>query len=707
MEYDALTKDELIAKLREAHAALSARGETAAHHERLLHELHVHQLELEAQNQTLRDTQDELEESHRRYVDLYDFAPIAYCTFDRDGVVLETNLTGAAMLGRERSRIVGKPILALVRLDQPDTFARHLRDCLASESSVTCEISFTTEHGTVEVQLTSTAVRGAGGTRTACRTALLDITQRRAVERVAQLAAERLTSAVESVQDAFALFDASDHLVLCNSAYRHLLGDSLRDAVVGRSYVELLDAWIGTLAFSDDRERELFRSARLAQRHAPGAAFDVQARDGRRLRVMDRRTPEGGLVKTIWDLTADMQREEQLKQARASADSANAAKNEFLASMSHELRTPLNAILGFAQLLEQDKKEALSARHKERVKHILKGGEHLLRLISDILNLSRIEVGGLSMSLEPVSIADVVDEVRRALEPAASSAGLHMEFDVLDATTIVRVDRTRLAQILLNFGSNAIKYNRSTGTVRIRVSFPDPEHVRVTVADTGFGIPLDQQAKLFQAFHRAGQQTGPIEGTGIGLAISKRLAELMQGSVGFRSVPSEGSEFWVELRIHAEHSQTMPRPAVQEPTHLTQDRRGVVLYVEDNPANIRLMRDLLEVFEGIELMTAPTAEIGVELARSSAPSVIIMDINLPGMSGLDALRILKGAPETERVPVIALTAAASEQERKRGERLGFYRYMTKPVDIGDLEATLEAVLSGQRKPSAAHAASSE
>ncbi|HEX7671213.1 MAG TPA: ATP-binding protein [Polyangiaceae bacterium] len=408
---------------------------------------------------------------------------------------------------------------------------------------------------------------------------------------------------------------------------------------------------------------------------------------------MDRRTPEGGTVKTIWDLTHDMDREGQLKQARSVADSANAAKSEFLSSMSHELRTPLNAILGFAQLLHRDKKEVLSSRHKERVTQILKGGEHLLRLISDILDLSRIEMGGVPMSMEPVSVSELLAEVTRTLEAAAAHAGVSIESAPLRDAPLVRVDRTRFAQILLNFGSNAIKYNRPNGSVVLRVSVSDGACVRVTFTDTGFGIPLDKQGQLFQPFQRAGQETGSIEGTGIGLTISKHLAELMHGSVGFQSVPGQGSEFWVDMPIHVEQQPSSPSsPEKESRAGLGHDRRGRVLYIEDNPASVRFMRDLLDVFEGIDLVTAPTAEMGVKLARANPPNVVIMDINLPGISGFEALRLLRGSPETEHVPVVALTAAASEHERKRGELFGFHRYLTKPVDVAELQATLEALL---------------
>jgi PAS domain S-box-containing protein len=697
MGYQELSRDELIDELR---TAASARAElagcaasSAAEHERLVHDLRVHQLELEAQNQVLRDAQAQLAESHNRYVDLYDLAPVVYCTFDRNAVVLEINLAGATLIGQTRSRILGKPLLALVHFDQPDALARHIRSSLESETPISIELTFTAEPGQrrIEAQLVSAAVRNLHGPPTSCRTAMLEVTQQRAAEQVARIAAERLASAVDCVHDAFALFDASDHLVLCNSAYRQLLGDSMRGAVAGKSYVQLLDAWMTTLAFTDDRERGLFRTARLTQRHDPQTAFDVEARDGRRLRVMNHRTPEGGLVKTIWDLTEDTQREHQLKLARAAADSANAAKSEFLSSMSHELRTPLNAILGFAQLLDRDGKEVLSTRHKERVGHILRGGEHLLRLISDILDLSSIEVGGVSMVLGPVSTATLLEEVKRTLDPAAAQATIHLEIAPTNDSPIVRADSTRIAQILLNFGSNAIKYNRPQGSVTLLISAPRPGYARLTVADTGIGIPLDKQAKLFQAFQRAGQEAGTIEGTGIGLAISKRLAEAMHGRVGFQSVKGQGSEFWVEVPIQIEQHTSSNPPADNNPSRLTLRPRSV-LYIEDNSANVRLMRDLLAAFAGIELVTAATAEIGIELARATPPGVIIMDINLPGMSGLEALHVLRSSVETERIPVIALTASASKQERERGERSGFFRYMTKPIHITDLEATLHSLL---------------
>jgi CheY-like chemotaxis protein len=363
--------------------------------------------------------------------------------------------------------------------------------------------------------------------------------------------------------------------------------------------------------------------------------------------------------------------------------------------MSHELRTPFNAILGFAQLLYRDRREPLTPHQRERVGQILKGADHLLHLIDDVLDFSRIEAGKVSISIEPVSVAEVLDDVIAGLRPAAERAHVSVERAALpDALLYVQADRTRLAQILLNYGMNAVKYNRPGGTVRFEVSAPGAARVRLSVADTGIGIPPDKQGRLFEPFQRAGQEAGPIEGTGIGLAISKHLAELMRGAVGFRSAFGNGSEFWVDLM--ANEASALPSasssPREAKPSSLAGVPRAVVLYIEDNAANVALMRDLLDGYPEVELTTAATAELGLEIARARHPKVILMDINLPGMSGLDAMQVLRAWPETRDIPVVALTAAARERDRQIGKAAGFFRYLAKPVKIDELEAALEELL---------------
>jgi PAS domain S-box-containing protein len=637
--------------------------------------------------------------SSDKFRELLETAPDAMLVVDQRGVIVFVNTQTERMFGQARAALLGQSVEVLIPPRFRGSHAGHVARYFSRPSTRAMgsglELFGRRADGTeLPIEVSLSPVGSDAGFLVSA--AIRDISERKRLEASAKLTSERLASAVESILDAFALFDDADRLVLCNSVYRRLIGDVLPGPLIGRPYGEILEAWLASIRFVDDTTKSEFRAQRLSQRGELTASFDVRLHDGRKLRVIDRRTAEGGTVKTIWDLTDDEQRAEELREARAAAEAGSAAKSDFLSSMSHELRTPLNAILGFAQLLQRDKRAPLPERHKERVDQILKGGEHLLRLIDDILDLSRIEAGSVSISTEPVSLAEVLHEVKETLEPLAARTGVTLELEPPQPDLpLVSADRTRFAQILINFGSNAIKYNRPDGKVRLTTSTPTPARVRVTVHDNGMGIPWEKQGKLFQPFQRAGQETGPIEGTGIGLVISKRLAVLMQGDVAFRSVPGQGSEFWVDLPAHASASESSPPPLERRDTddRVLASDRGVVLYVEDNPANVTFMKDLLGTFENIDLLTAPTAEMGIEIARSLRPKVVIMDINLPGMSGVEALRVLHESVETRDIPVIALTAAASERDRQRGMQSGFYRYLTKPVKVDELLDALETLLS--------------
>lgn len=552
----------------------------------------------------------------------------------------------------------------------------------------------------VEISLSPVTV----GEHTLYSANIRDITERRRNETELRRTQGQLLSAVESIQGAFALFDTQDKLVLCNSTYRAILGGRLSGDLVGRAFHDVIEASIaaGTFAIDEHGADELTRRW-TAYHTSPSGALDVKASGGQHLRIVERRTADGGVVATIWDITDEVTHEDDLRQARAVAEAASAAKTEFLASMSHELRTPLNAVLGFAQLLQRDKKTPLSTRQHERIEHVLRGGEHLLRLIDDVLDLARIEAGRVLISLEPVKVTQVLAEVRDTLAAMADRSQVQLSVTPPEPSGLeVVADRTRFKQILMNYGSNAIKYNRPGGSVRMRVD-ATPDMVRVSVVDDGVGIADAKQASLFQPFQRAGQESGAIEGTGIGLVITKRLAELMKGRVGFESVEGRGSRFWVELPIH---QTALTAPASSTPVSSSQEStlggdtgpRYLVVYVEDNPSNIAFMEDLLADFERVQLLTAPTAEIGIELVRARRPDVVIMDINLPGMSGFEATQKLAAWPETRDIPVVALSAAAMIRDAARVAGAGFYRYLTKPVKVNELTATLEELLARSAKP---------
>jgi CheY-like chemotaxis protein/anti-sigma regulatory factor (Ser/Thr protein kinase) len=328
------------------------------------------------------------------------------------------------------------------------------------------------------------------------------------------------------------------------------------------------------------------------------------------------------------------------------------------------------------------------------IDHVLSGGEHLLRLIDDILDLARIEAGRVPMSIEPIDVAATVAQAVATLAPMAARAEVELVVDASVAVVgPVMADRTRLAQILMNYGSNAIKYGRKGGRAIFTASVQANDRIRLAVLDDGLGIAEDQQDRLFQPFYRAGQETGPIEGTGIGLAITRRLVDTMGGSVGFRSRLGEGSEFWVELATGGPLASHTPGEGVTERLSAGTGPIRTLVYVEDQPANIAFMRELMADFGCIELWTAPTAEIGIELIRAHRPAVVILDINLPGMSGLEAVRLLKSWPETRDIPVIALSAAAMDRDIRRGLEAGFHRYLTKPVQVEELITTLEQLLN--------------
>lgn len=370
-----------------------------------------------------------------------------------------------------------------------------------------------------------------------------------ASETSAGLTAQRLEGALQALDQGLALFDSAERLIFCNGAYARLLSPGVRESLVGRTYAELLDNFLGNVQFASPEERSYFLASLSAQGRLK-MDYTVQTQAGRNLRVSNQFPSGGGIVTFISEVPGAERQIAEASLARAAA--ASAANRTFLAWMSHELRTPLNAILLSAELLMRDARPGLSEQQQKGLARIRKGGEHVLRIVNDLRDLSCIEAGRISVSLGTVDVREMVEEVRAMLEPAAIEAGICMDIALPAAGSVPRVvaDPTRLTQILMNFGSNAIKYNRARGRVSLAVSVPHPGCVRVSVLDTGHGIPAEQQHRLFQPFERAGREGGRIEGTGLGLAITRRLAELMRGTVGFRSA-ALGSEFWVELPASA------------------------------------------------------------------------------------------------------------------------------------------------------------
>lgn len=383
-----------------------------------------------------------------------------------------------------------------------------------------------------------------------------------------------------------------------------------------------------------------------------------------------------------------------LEAAKEEAEKANRAKSEFLSSMSHELRTPMNAILGFGQILISDPGEPLSPTQQEEVREILKAGDYLLFLINEVLDLARVEAGKVLLSIEPIAVREVLDEALSLGRSLAERRGITLVDRVaLDLPWLIIADFTRLKQVLLNLISNAVKYNLHEGRIFIDCQVREGGSLRLGVADTGPGIPVEKHGEVFKPFSRLGAENTQVEGTGIGLTITKQLVELMGGTIGFANRAEGGALFWVEFPLAPEDQRTQPRGmegsfATAISLEEAAARPCLVLYVEDNPANLRLMERIIERIPRVQLISAPNAEMGIELAMARRPHLIIMDIHLPGMDGYSALQRLRESPETCTIPVIALSAHAMSWDVERGLEAGFRRYLVKPVQV---QQVLEAV----------------
>jgi PAS domain S-box-containing protein len=405
----------------------------------------------------------------------------------------------------------------------------------------------------------------------------------------------------------------------------------------------------------------------------------------------------GGLIGYLLigtDNSVRKQVELELHNAMAIAEKANLAKSDFLSSMSHELRTPLSAILGFAQLMETGSPPPTPSQ-KRSIDQILQAGWYLLELINEILDLALIESGKLSLSLEPSALAEVLHECEAMIGPQAQKRGVSLTFPRHQISYIVKADRTRVKQVLINLLSNAIKYNVAGGTVVVACKESTPGRIRICVTDTGAGLSPEKLAQLFQPFNRLGQESSVEEGTGIGLVLCKRLIDLMGGAIGAESTVGKGSEFWIDLNLSDEL-----RLAVKaaDPSRVAQLQVSsdaalrTLLYVEDNPANLMLVEDLIARRPDIRLLSARDGNRGIEMARAYLPDVVLMDINLPGISGIKAMRILGEDPKTAHIPVIALSANAIPRDIEKGLEAGFFRYLTKPIKVNEFMDTLDVAL---------------
>ena len=689
--------------------------------EDLLYELQVHQIELEIQNEALRQAKTDLEDARDRYIDLYDFAPVGYLTLTPEGMISEINLTGATLLGMEHNNLLHRHFSTFIVPEDHAHWNRHFSSSAQGKVDVVLQRGDGT---TFHAQLDCVRVTGRSP---GVRMALSDITERRRQDDF--LKARTLQTAIfKSAIFSCIATDTKGVIQIYNVGAEHMLGYAAVDVMNTitpadicdpqelQALAEALNSEFSTslapgfeaLAFKASRGIENVHELTHIRRdgsRVPVAVSVTALHDDREFIIgylfigtdnSSRKEIEAERIlfnQTLQDKNIE------LEKARFVADKANLAKSEFLSSMSHELRTPLSAILGFAQLLESGS-TPLTLSQKKSIDQILKAGWYLLELINEILDLALVESGKLSMSLEPVSLPEILRECEIMIEPQAEKRGISVVFSQLRTPCFVQADQTRLKQVLINLLSNAIKYNTAGGSIEVDSVAIDPGRIRIGVRDTGAGLGPEQIAQLFQPFNRLGQKAGVIEGTGIGLVVCKRLIELMDGVIGVESTVGEGSLFWIELNL----ANAFPdiAPCDEQTLPVEKGIQGelpphTLLYVEDNPANLMLVEELIARRPDIRLLSATSGKCGIELAQACLPDVILMDINLPDISGIEALRILSHDPATAHIPIIALSANAIPGDIQKGMDAGFFSYFTKPIRVKEFMASLDVALKVSEK----------
>jgi len=638
-------------------------------------------------------TEAGLRASEERFAELFRSSPAAMGILElEDYRVVDANDTYCRLTGYPREELIGRTPAELgVQAVGPARVADLTAALLAGEPVSAEAVRLRVSSGAEIDLLVSLQFIQEDGRQRLLFTGI-DMTRHIQAEDQVRAAEGRLRAIFAAAAEGFVVIDGAGIVQAFNAAAERAFGYA-RDEVVGKN--------VSMLMPSPQREEH---DGHLRTYLATGVAHIIGTRrqeeglrkDGSRfpLEIAVSEAGENGqafFIGIVRDISDQKLVEEALQAAMLEAERANQAKNEFLSRMSHELRTPLNVILGFGQLLEMENPRP---EQLEGVQHILQAGRHLLDLIDEVLNISRIEAGKLSLSIEVVLARELVEEAVALISPLAHKRGITLTLDSTFCDTHILADRQRLKQVLLNLLSNGVKYNRDGGTLDVACERREGSRLRISIRDSGAGLSTEQVNRLFVPFDRLGAENTSIEGTGLGLPLSKRLVEAMGGAIGLDSVVPQGTTFWIELpEAEAPPAGLASPPAAADLAALpVPTERKLILYVEDNLANLRLVERLLQLEPSTELISAMQGSIGIDLARQHRPNLIILDLHLPDIPGDQVLARLQADPATRDIPVVVASADSTPGRVRRLKERGARAYLTKPFDVREFLQLIREIL---------------
>lgn len=627
--------------------------------------------------------------------ELFEGAPIGMAVLALDERFLRVNASFCRMVGYSNEELRQRTAEDITFADDIETGRQLAQSLLRGTARYTGDKRYVHKNGEVLwVSRTASIILDERGEPQHFLLMVEDISERKASEAALHASRRELQAALhanqlimDNSQDVICTIDGQGCFLSLNAACERLLGYR-PDELIGKRYIDFV--------FEEDRPKtEAIAEGLLSTGTVADFVNRYTRKDGKLVDVLWSAAwsaKDGIMFCVAHDITDRTRIEKALREAKEEADRANHAKSDFLSRMSHELRTPLNSILGFGQLLDR---QAPTETQRPRVRYILSAGRHLLNLINEVLDISRIEAGTLQLSVEPVCLEEAIGEAVDLMRPLAAERTITLTANCsLETTTYVLADRQRLKQIFLNLLSNAVKYTAVQGSVTVSFSKSGTDLTRISVRDTGAGIPVEKIARLFTPFDRLGAEQSAVEGTGLGLALCQRLVHAMHGSIGVNSTLGNGSTFWLDLPQSKSPLQTLAdsRSASTTELQIAEDSRRI-LYIEDNFSNVTLVDQMLAERPAIELMTAMQGRVGLELARQHTPDLILLDLHLPDIPGWQVLAQLKADQLTRGIPVVVISADATSPQIKRLLSAGARAYLTKPLDIPEFFRVIDEALA--------------